>query len=92
MKTDTFETKAAAAYISEQTGLPFSPGTLRNMRSRGRGPDCRWFGRRPYYTRDDLDRFIEASTSGQKPPRARPLRNFELGRVLTPNADSTRQN
>jgi hypothetical protein len=66
-----FNTKTASAYIEQRTGMSLKPGTLRNMRSQGRGPKCRWFGRRPFYVRDDLDTFIAAKTTAVKTARRR---------------------
>ena len=50
----TSDTRAAAAYLG------VASGTLRNLRSRGRGPVFYRIGRSIVYRRVDLDAFLAA--------------------------------
>jgi hypothetical protein len=55
-----FTSEKAVQYVTA-LGLPLSVNTLRTYRSRGIGPRIdRWLGRRPLYTRAELNRWIES--------------------------------
>ena len=63
-----FDTKQAAEYLTEKTGVNHSPGTVRNQRCKGEGAVCGWYGRRPVYTQESLDQYIEQKMQSH-PPR-----------------------
>jgi hypothetical protein len=55
-----FTSEKAVQYVTA-LGLPLSVNTLRTYRSRGIGPRIdRWLGRRPLYTKAELNRWIES--------------------------------
>jgi hypothetical protein len=60
--------RAAAAYLREQRGIPFSEQTLAKLACIGGGPLYRLFGRIPLYTSLDLDAY--ADTKLGKPVRS----------------------
>ena len=58
----------AAAYLTERLGRKVEPKTLANWRSSGkRGPKCEYFGPRPVYRSDELDRWIEQEAFSARP-------------------------
>ena len=63
-----FDTKQAAEYLTEKTGVNHSPGNIRNQRCKGEGAVCDWYGRRPVYTQESLDTYIEQNMQSH-PPR-----------------------
>lgn len=63
-------TNTASLYLQEAHGIPAQPKTLRNWRSLGRGPKCRYFGTLPLYDRPELDRFAQEDALSDKSPIA----------------------
>jgi len=52
----------AAKRLSEQTGRPITPTTLRNWRAAGKGPKVTYFhGKWPTYSPEDLEAFYKQS-------------------------------
>jgi hypothetical protein len=47
----------AARYLQEFHGLPLAEKTIRNWRSRGKGPRCKYLGVTAIYERSELDRW-----------------------------------
>ena len=60
--------RAAAEYLREQRGIPFSEKTLAKLACVGGGPQYRLFGRIPLYTVADLDAYAESKIG--KPVRS----------------------
>ena len=54
----SLSTKEAASYL-KSIGTPFSAGTLEVWRCQGRGPRFRRVNRKIFYTKEDLDQFIQ---------------------------------
>ncbi len=48
----------ASEYLRERYGISVAPATLNRMASQGGGPEFQRFGRTPYYTREQLDRWV----------------------------------
>ena len=67
-------TPQAAAYLTEEHGLPTQPKTMRNWRSTGRGPSYKFYGLTPLYARKELDRWATTDALTPKSPSARPRR------------------
>ena len=53
-------TTEAAQYLTEHHGLPTAPSTLTRKRTDGRGPLYSRHGRKPIYSKDDLDGYVTA--------------------------------
>jgi hypothetical protein len=51
------DTSMAARYLREEHGLPTEPKTLVNHRALRKGPAVRYFGAKPLYDREELDRW-----------------------------------
>ena len=60
--------RAAAEYLREQRGIPFSEKTLAKLACVGGGPLYRLFGRIPLYTSVDLDTYADSKLG--KPVRS----------------------
>jgi hypothetical protein len=52
-------TEQAAEYLTEEENIPTKPKTMRNWRSAGRGPVCKYLGTKPLYERAELHRWAE---------------------------------
>ena len=53
-----YDTKAAVEYMAAR-GVHYKPSSLEVMRCEKRGPAYVVIGRRPYYTQETLDAFLE---------------------------------
>ena len=68
------ETKDASEYLRDEHGIPVEPGTLANMRAQRRGPRVVYFGWKPLYERDELDRWAEEDALQPESPLTRRAR------------------
>ena len=66
-----FDTAGAAAYLTSRGGIRVAAGTLRNLRAKGGGPKYRWLGRRPIYTAENLDLYLESKLREYSPVAGR---------------------
>ncbi len=73
-------TNQAAEYLRSVWGLPVQPKTMRNWRSAGRGPRCRYFGTQPIYDRPVLDDYAEHEALSDECPITRTRRNARIAR------------
>ena len=68
------ETKDASEYLRDEHGIPVEPGTLANLRAQRRGPRVVYFGWKPLYERDELDRWAEEDALQPESPLTRRAR------------------
>lgn len=72
------ETEVAAEYVRNEHGIPVEATTLANMRAQRRGPKPEYFGWKPLYDIQELDRWAEEDALQPESPltrRARTRRN-----------------
>ena len=72
----------AAGYLQLCHGLPITPKTLRNRRSAGTGPKCRYFGTIPIYDRSVLDHWATTEALTDESPVTRMRRRAKTARAL----------
>lgn len=53
----------ASRYILDRHGISRTPNTLATLASRGGGPRFSKINNRPYYTREDIDRWVRSICS-----------------------------
>lgn len=58
-----YDEATASKWLAEEKGVRRTTRTLRKLRCIGGGPAFRRFGRRVYYTKSDLDQWVEEGLS-----------------------------
>jgi hypothetical protein len=66
----------ASAYLLNEHGLSYKPGTLAKMASLGQGPKRHYDGRFPLYALTDLDAWVRSRVT--QSPRRRDNRTVKL--------------
>jgi hypothetical protein len=76
----------AAAYLTDEKGLPTTAKTLRNQRHQRRGPKCQYYGAMVLYRKAVLDDYAENEALQPESPAARTRR---LAREATRRTQSS---
>jgi hypothetical protein len=72
---------AAAAYLREKHGIPFTEKTLRNRNAAGLGPLPEYLGTLPFYTPERLDDFARTAFTPESPVTVTRRRHAEARRA-----------